>query len=147
MSYPGISARPASLSRSPIATLDNKPKKKKSSHDPSWDVAEDVNSLPEVPFLHIPSMTYAIVGEENPRDIASRIVDAAVALSSVGNYNDEKVSKRQMNKIRSRPSEMHLLTLIHNFVAISLGCCYNKHNFKHQNLYIFIQAWKEQCFD
>lgn len=65
-------------------------KKKKVLHLPSWSVAEEVNSLPEVPFLHIPSTTYTIVNEANPRVVATRLVDAIAAMSAIGNYNDKK---------------------------------------------------------
>jgi hypothetical protein len=89
---PTISTRPSPISVPSKIIHDGDLKKKKLSHSPSWNVAEDVNSLPEVPFLHVPSTTYAIVGEENPRTVATRIADAVAALSSIGNYNDEKVS-------------------------------------------------------
>lgn len=89
---PTISTRPSPISVPSKIIHDGDLKKKKLSHSPSWNVAEDVNSLPEVPFLHVPSTTYAIVGEENPRTVAMRIADAVAALSSIGNYNDEKVS-------------------------------------------------------
>lgn len=72
--------------------METEVKKKKVLHLPSWSVAEEVNSLPEVPFLHIPSTTYTIVHEANPRVVATRLVDAIAAMSAIGNYNDKKVS-------------------------------------------------------
>jgi len=68
-------------------------KKKKVQHSPSWNITEDVASLPEVPFLHVPCTTYAIVREDNPRTVAMRIVDAIATMSSIGNYNDQLVSE------------------------------------------------------
>ena len=69
-------------------------KNKKIMHSLSWEIAEDTNSLPEVPLLYVPSATYAIVKEEKPRNVASRITDAVAAASSTGNFADKNVSER-----------------------------------------------------
>jgi hypothetical protein len=73
---------------------DDMTKNKKIMHSLSWEITEETNSLPEVPLLYVPSATYAIIKEENPRNIASRITDAVAAASSTGNFADENVSER-----------------------------------------------------
>jgi hypothetical protein len=67
-------------------------KKAKVHHAPSWQLKEDINSLPEIPIYHVPSNTFAIVKEKNPRLVADRIVDLVASMSSVGKYNQELVS-------------------------------------------------------
>jgi len=94
--------RPTSIASSPfsssnVTTLDSSNgsdnlKKAKVHHAPSWQLKEDINSLPEIPIYHVPSNTFAIVKEKNPRLVADRIVDLVASMSSVGKYNQELVS-------------------------------------------------------
>ena len=67
-------------------------KKFKEEHSPSWNLKDGVDSLPGIPFYHVPSNTFAIVQETNPRAVSQRIVIAVAHMSSVGNYSDELVS-------------------------------------------------------
>ena len=67
-------------------------KKSKVDHSPSWNLKDGVDSLPGIPFYHVPSNTFAIVQETNPRTVSQRIAIAVAHMSSVGNYSDELVS-------------------------------------------------------
>jgi hypothetical protein len=68
-------------------------KKSKVDHTiQSWNLKEEKDSLPEIPFYQVPSNTFVVIQETNPQAVAQRIADAVARMSSVGNYNDELVS-------------------------------------------------------
>jgi len=57
-------------------------KRRKVSVDSSWDLKE----VPELPYLYLKEKTSVVVMNENPQDIATRIVHCAKGLSIYG-YN------------------------------------------------------------
>lgn len=85
-------------------------KRMKLIHLPCWNVPSLIGDLPCMPILYIPSTTSTLIRHHgsddsrdpldntgsqslNPRTIAERIVKSVSSLSSVGNYNNKKVSK------------------------------------------------------
>ena len=92
--------RPASLNLSRPSSLLKKPsfgtkglvKKSKVQHRPSWNVAQEVSMLPEIPFFHVHTQTTTIVPNEKPQTIADRIKSAVSEISAVGLFEKEMVS-------------------------------------------------------
>jgi hypothetical protein len=58
-------------------------------HRPSWNVAQDVSMLPEIPFFHVHTQTTTIVPNEKPQTIADRIVSGVGEISAVGSFDNE----------------------------------------------------------
>ena len=85
-------SRPSSLLKKPAFGTKGLVKKSKVQHRPSWNVAQDVSMLPEIPFFHVQTQTTTIVPNEKPQTIADRIVSAVGEISAVGSFDNELVS-------------------------------------------------------
>ena len=55
--------------------------------DSKWILKE----VPELPFLYLKEKTSVVILNDNPQDVASRIVECAKSHSAFGEYNGDKV--------------------------------------------------------
>lgn len=55
--------------------------------DAKWTLKE----VPELPFLYLKEKTSVVVINEDPQDVASRVVECAKEVGAFGEYNGDKV--------------------------------------------------------
>ena len=65
-------------------------KRRKLRFDSKWTL--QIDQIPELPFLYLREKTSVVVLNQNPQDIANRIVDCSQSLNIIGHYDGHRVS-------------------------------------------------------